>query len=156
MPADPLTAQLHDGRVLGVGTDLVEVDELRAALARRAGLRTRLFTESEWEYAARHQDPLPHLAARFAAKESVMKALGRGMDSMGFAEIEVVRTDGPPSVVLSGRARAIADAGGVGGWHLTMSHTRSLAQAVAIAVAAGPAARSISTSSSAFPDVSGP
>lgn len=123
------------GRVVGVGTDLVEVERLRAALGRRAGLRTRLFTEGEWDYAARHRDPLPHLAARFAAKESVMKALGRGMDSMGFAEIEVRRDEGgAPSVVLSGRAERIAAERGVDAWQLSLTHTDSLAQAVAIAL----------------------
>lgn len=138
MATDPLSVTAHGGRVLGVGTDLVEVGELRAALGRRAGLRTRLFTEREWDYAAEHRDPLPHLAARFAAKESVMKALGHGMDTIGFNEIEVVRSDGPPSIVLSGRASALAEAQGVGDWLLTLSHTRSLAHAVAIAVASNP------------------
>ena len=130
-PGDP------GGRPIGVGTDLVDVERLRGALDRRRGLRARLFTDAEWEYAARHRDPLPHLAARFAAKESVMKALGRGMDSMGFTEIVVVRdVHGAPGVVLSGRAEVIADELGVGGWLLTLSHTDSLAQAVAIAVTA--------------------
>ncbi|CAN5606180.1 holo-ACP synthase [soil metagenome] len=120
----------------GVGTDLVEIERLRAALARHPGLRTRLFTDREWEYAARHRDPLPHLAARFAAKESVMKALGRGMDAMGFAEIEVVRDDrGVPGIELTGRARALASASGVSGWQLSLTHTASLAQSVAIALA---------------------
>lgn len=122
---------------VGVGTDLVEVDRLRAALTRRPGLRTRLFTDREWEYAAAHRDPLPHLAARFAAKESVMKAIGRGMDSMGFAEIEVVRdAGGVPGIELSGRAAAAAQDAGVGSWLLSLTHTGSLAQAVAVARAA--------------------
>jgi holo-[acyl-carrier protein] synthase len=78
---------------------------------------------------------MPHLAARFAAKESVMKALGHGMDRMSFTEIEVVRDDaGRPSVVLSGRAAGVAEEVGVRQWHLTMTHTSTLAQAVAIAV----------------------
>ena len=99
--------------VIGVGTDLVEVERIRAALGRRDGLRQRLFTDGEWDYAARHRDPMPHLAARFAAKESVMKALGHGMDQMAFSEIEVLRDDaGRPTVRLAGRAaRIAADAG---------------------------------------------
>lgn len=121
--------------VLGLGTDLVEVERMRGALARQPGLRTRLFTADEWDYAARHRDPHPHLAARFAAKEAVMKALGRGMSSMGFAEIEVVRSsDGVPSVRLSGSAASVAAASGVTGWHLSLTHTDLMAQAVAIAV----------------------
>ncbi len=121
--------------VLGVGTDLVEVDRVRAALERQPGLRTRLFTEAEWRYAARHRDPHPHLAARFAAKEAVMKALGRGMSSMGFAEIEVIRDEsGAPSVLLHGAAAAIGAERGVAAWHLSLTHTDALAQAVAVAV----------------------
>ncbi len=128
-------APLHG--VVGLGTDLVDVERLRRALGRRPGLRTRLFTVDEWDYAARHRDPHPHLAARFAAKEAVMKALGRGMSSMGFAEIEVRRSpSGVPSVRLSGSAASIARASGVTGWHLSLTHTDLLAQAVAIAVGA--------------------
>jgi holo-[acyl-carrier protein] synthase len=121
---------------VGVGTDLVEVDQLRAALERRPGLRTRLFTEREWDYASSHRDPLPHLAARFAAKESVMKALGRGMDSMGFAEIEIVHDEnGAPTVELTGRAASSAEAAGVDGWLVSLTHTSSMAHAVAVATA---------------------
>ncbi|HTO01428.1 MAG TPA: 4'-phosphopantetheinyl transferase superfamily protein, partial [Microthrixaceae bacterium] len=58
-----------------IGIDLVEVDEVRRSLERQPGLRTRVFTEAEWDYASTYPDPLPHLAARFAAKEAVMKAL---------------------------------------------------------------------------------
>lgn len=121
--------------VVGVGTDLVDVDRVRRALERRPGLRTRLFTDHEWDYAARHQDPYPHLAARFAAKEAVMKALGRGMSSMGFAEIEVGHDEhGAPSVTLHGAAASVAATAGVRGWHVSLTHTDALAQAVAVAV----------------------
>jgi holo-[acyl-carrier protein] synthase len=126
--------------VVGVGTDLVDVDRLRTALARTPGLRTRLFTPDEWAYAERHRDPHPHLAARFAAKEAVMKALGRGMSSMGFAEIEVVRDEhGVPSVRLHGAAADLAAAAGVVTWQVSLTHTDALAQAVAIAIGEGAA-----------------
>ena len=121
--------------VLGVGTDLVDVDRVRRALERRPGLRSRLFTDDEWAYAERHRDPHPHLAARFAAKEAVMKALGRGMSSMSFAEIEVCRDEqGAPSVALHGAAASVAAESGVRRWHLSLTHTDALAQAVAVAV----------------------
>jgi holo-[acyl-carrier protein] synthase len=121
--------------VIGVGTDLVEVERIRAALQRRDGLRRRLYTEVELSYAERHRDPMPHLAARFAAKEAVMKALGQGMDRMSFQEIGVVRDDdGRPSVELTGRAAEVASLAGVVDWHVTLTHTATLAQAVAIAV----------------------
>ena len=125
--------------VLGVGTDLVDVDRVRAALDRQERLRDRLFTPAEWEYSARHRDPMPHLAARFAAKESVMKALGHGMEHMSFHEIEVVRDErtGAPAVLLHGRAAEVASRAGVHGWRLSLTHTSSLAQAVAIALGGG-------------------
>jgi holo-[acyl-carrier protein] synthase len=125
------------GAVLGVGTDLVEVGRLRDALGRQPGLHDRLFTVAELAYARRHRDPVPHLAARFAAKEAVMKSLGAGMSTMGFIEIEVVRADsGAPSVALSGSAAAHAGSLGVAGWHLSLTHTDSTAHAIAMALAA--------------------
>ncbi len=62
------------GTVVGVGTDLVAVDRLRTALDRTPSLLHRLFTPAEQARCGRHADPLPHLAARFAAKEATMKA----------------------------------------------------------------------------------
>lgn len=127
------------GGVIGVGTDLVDVDRVRRALERTPGLRHRLFTVDEWDYAARHRDPHPHLAGRFAAKEAVMKALGAGMSRMGFSDIEVARDpEGVPSVRLHGPAAEVADRAGVQRWHLSLTHTDSLAQAVAVAVGGRP------------------
>jgi holo-[acyl-carrier protein] synthase len=134
-----MTMPVPDAPVVGIGTDLVEVERIRAALGRQEGLRQRLFTSDEWAYAAAHRDPMPHLAARFAAKEAVMKALGRGMDSISFSEIAVVRqSSGQPSVELRGRAAELADAAGVEGWMLSLTHTAALAQAFAIAFGRAP------------------
>jgi holo-[acyl-carrier protein] synthase len=120
--------------VLGVGTDLVDVERLRAALDRQPGLAVRLFTGPERDYASRHVDPLPHLAARFAAKEAVMKAMGCGFTSVGFDEIGVIRADsGFPTIVLSGRARIRAEVLGVGKWHISLSHTAAFATALVVA-----------------------
>ncbi|MGB3411272.1 MAG: holo-ACP synthase [Microthrixaceae bacterium] len=117
-----------------IGTDIVEVDDMRRALERQPGLRTRIFTEAEWDYAANFADPLPHLAARFAAKEAVMKALGRGMDSMSFTDIEVIKdAHGAPGVVLRGRALDLARSKGDIRWSISLTHTRSIAHAVALA-----------------------
>ena len=125
------------GGVVGLGTDLTDVDALRRALERRPGLRRRLFTDAEWEYSDRHRDPLPHLAGRFAAKEAVMKCLGAGIGRVGFTEIEVGHDDsGAPTVSLSGRAAERAAALGVARWLVSLTHTSTLAQSVALAVAA--------------------
>ena len=121
--------------MIGIGTDLVELDRFRLALTRTPGIVDRLFTDGEREYAQKRKDPTERFAARFAAKEAVLKALGAGIGECDFREIEVVRADsGAPSVLLHGRAAALAGDRGVGEWRLTMTHTASLAQAIAVAL----------------------
>jgi holo-[acyl-carrier protein] synthase len=111
----------------GIGIDLVEIDRLERALRRRPRLAERLFTAAEREYAAARSRPARHLAARFAAKEAVFKALGL---SGGFVlrEVEVV-AGAPPSVRLSGELAARAEGRGV---QISLTHSRDFAAAVAI------------------------
>ncbi len=118
----------------GLGTDLVEVGRLRAALERTPGLRDRLFTAAELDDVAARRDPLPGLAARFAAKEAVMKALGVGFDRVPFTAVAVRSGEGgAPRVELTGPAAARADELGVTVWHVSLTHTDDLAQAVVLA-----------------------
>lgn len=120
---------------VGIGTDLVELDRFRRAVERTPGIVDRLFTDGEREYALKRNDPTERFAARFAAKEAVLKALGAGIGECDFKEIEVVRAEsGEPSVALHGRASELAAGRGVGSWLLTMTHTESLAQAIAVAL----------------------
>ena len=120
-----------------IGVDVVEVPRMRALLARRPRVAQRLFTPGEMAYAAARGDPTERLAARFAAKEAVMKALGAGFGEVAFREIEVVRAaGGRPTVGLSGRAAVRARQAGVTGWHLSLSHTATTAVAVALATSA--------------------
>jgi holo-[acyl-carrier protein] synthase len=122
--------------VVGIGTDLVDLDRFRQVLARTPSIVDRLFTESEKAYAKERRDPTEPLGVRFAAKEAALKALGLGLGSVGFREIEVIRAEsGAPSLVLHGGAAEAASARGVGRWMLTLSHTSHMAQAVALAVA---------------------
>jgi holo-[acyl-carrier protein] synthase len=122
------------GSVVGIGTDLCEVDRLARALDRTPGLATRLFTDGERSAMAGRREPAPGLAARFAAKEAVMKALRCGLTDVSFTDIEVTNDpDGAPGVVLHGRARERAATLGVRRWHLSMTHTGSLAHAVVLA-----------------------
>ena len=96
--------------IVGLGSDLVEVGRFRLALERRATLAERLFTDGEREYGSSQHDPAESLAARFAAKEAVMKALGVGLGDFEFRDVEVRRADsGEPSLALTGKARVIAD-----------------------------------------------
>jgi holo-[acyl-carrier protein] synthase len=120
--------------VVGVGIDAVDLDRLRAVLARRPRLARRVFTSGELAYAALAPDPVQRLGTRFAAKEAVMKALGVGLWSFRLTDVEVVRIDlDAPGVVLHGAAADLARAAGVERWHLSLSHTDSLALAVVVA-----------------------
>jgi holo-[acyl-carrier protein] synthase len=121
--------------VIGIGTDLVEVDRFRAVIGRTPGVVERVFCEDERAYAARKADPAPYLAARFAAKEAVMKALGPGIGGLAMRDIEVVRAEhGEPAVRLHAAAAELAAERGVTRWLLTLSHTDGMAQAIAVAL----------------------
>jgi len=132
--------------VAGIGIDAVDVGRFRAVLDRRPGLLDRVFTAAERADAAGRADPAEHLAARFAAKEAVMKALGTGIGGFALRDVEVVRrggtgaTRGAPSLRLSDRAAALAAARGVGRWHVSLTHTGQLAMAMVLAEAVAPAA----------------
>jgi holo-[acyl-carrier protein] synthase len=120
--------------VVGLGADVVEVGRMRAALDRTASLAERLFSDDERAYAFEQHDPAKSLAARFAAKEAVMKALGVGLGDIDFHDVEVVRRDdGAPHLDVRGRARALAARRGVTRWLISLSHTDSTAMAVVIA-----------------------
>jgi holo-[acyl-carrier protein] synthase len=124
--------------VIGLGIDAVEVDRLQAVLARRPGMAERLFTAGERAYAAEFRNPVPALAARFAAKEAVMKALGVGLGAFAWEDVEVVRqSSGRPEVVLRRRAAELARARGAGHWQLSLTHTDRTAMAVVTATADG-------------------
>ena len=122
--------------VIGLGTDVVDIDRFRAVLQRTPGIVDRLYTADERALCERRRDPAPCLAARFAAKEAVLKAMGSGLGDAGFTEIEVVRAEsGQPSVHLHGGAAALADELGIGRWMLTLSHSDLVATATVLALA---------------------
>ncbi|WP_435972734.1 holo-ACP synthase [Streptomyces sp. Qhu_M48] len=117
-------------RVLRVGTDLVEVDEMRAVLARQPRFSARVFTTAERAYCDIPADSAERYAVRFAAKEAVLKALGVGLTGSVLTEIEVVRApSGSPSLRLTGRAAGLAEEAGIRSWLITLTHTRTLAHA---------------------------
>jgi holo-[acyl-carrier protein] synthase len=123
--------------VVGVGTDLVDLDRFRRVLERTPSIVERLFTDDEQAYARRRRDPTEPLAARFAAKEAFLKALGLGLGSVAFREVEVVRAEsGEPSLRLHGAAAREAKSRDVDQWFVTLSHTAHIAQAIVLATAA--------------------
>jgi holo-[acyl-carrier protein] synthase len=113
--------------VPGIGIDLLEIERLERALERRPRLASRLFSEEELAYAAARARPGRHLAARFAAKEAVVKALGHS-GGLGLGEVEVLAGE-PPRARLGGRAAEVAGGRKV---EISMTHSRELASAVAI------------------------
>jgi holo-[acyl-carrier protein] synthase len=121
--------------VIGIGIDAVEVARFRTVLARTPGVARRVFTDGERAYGDRARDPAPRLAARFAAKEAVMKAMGVGLGAFRFHDVEVVRApSGQPLLVVRGAAATLAEELGVTGWRLSLTHTDETAEAVAVAL----------------------
>ena len=120
--------------VKGVGVDAVDVERFRTSLARTPTMRDRLFTDEELAYVAPKADPVPSLAARFAAREAVMKAMGLGLGAFGFHEVWVSREpSGAPRLMVTGRALELAVDRGITRWHLSLTHTASVAIAQVVA-----------------------
>lgn len=119
----------------GLGIDAVEVERFRSMLARRPGMRTRLFTEQELSYVAGRADDAASLAARFAVREAAMKALGVGLGAFGFHDVWVESLDsGAPQLVVTGKAKSLADSAGVTGWQVSITHTDRVAIACVAAL----------------------
>ena len=124
------------GNVVGVGIDAVDVARYRRVLERTPGIAARTFTEGELAYARLVADPTQRLAARFAAKEAAMKALGVGLGACRLQDLEVVRAEGgEPSLVLHGAALEVRAARGASRLLLSMTHTDLIAQAIVLALA---------------------
>ncbi len=113
--------------ILGIGTDIVEIERIESICKRGPAFVERIFTHVERDYAESRSSKYLHFAARFAAKEAVAKALG---GPFGWKEVEVVNNaDGKPIINLYGRAR---EAAGNATVHISVSHTKYYASAIAI------------------------
>lgn len=120
--------------IVGIGTDLVDLDRMRRVLERTPSFAGRVFTEGERALAASRSDPVKPLAARFAAKEAVMKSLGVGLGEVNLIDIEVLRAEsGAPSIVLHGSAAEVAATRGVGSFLVSLSHSDTTAIAMVMA-----------------------
>jgi holo-[acyl-carrier protein] synthase len=116
---------------MAVGIDLIEIERLEDALRRRPGLRERIFRPGELAFADARARPGRHLAARFAAKEAALKALGLG--GLRLHEVEVTGGgDSPPSLVLHGSVAEARDRAAVT-LDLSLTHSREIAAAVVVA-----------------------
>jgi holo-[acyl-carrier protein] synthase len=137
-PLDQVPAGLLGRVVVAIGADLVDIDRMRAIVARQPRFVERVFTDIEREYCLRRSDPAERFAARFAAKEAVLKALGTGLGGADFDDIEVRRHEsGQPVLHLTGRAAERAAALGIERWLLTISHSDHLAQAFVAGLGSG-------------------
>jgi holo-[acyl-carrier protein] synthase len=125
--------------IISAGVDLVEVERIRKALEdSRIGrrFRDRVFTEKEIQYCERKQrGKYESYAGRFAAKEAVMKALGRGWGSqVRWLDIEVARArSGKPDIVLHDKTAELAEQLGIRRWALSITHTKEHGLAYVVA-----------------------
>jgi holo-[acyl-carrier protein] synthase len=120
--------------IIGIGTDLAQCERFRKFLDRDNKVLERIFSESERNYALRKRDPAPHLAARFAAKEAFLKALGTGLrDGLAWRQVCVdLDPLGCPSLELSGRAAELMAERGARSAHLSYSHDGDYAVATVV------------------------
>lgn len=123
--------------IRGIGIDLVRIPRMREVIARwEERFLRRVFTDGEIAYCRARRDPVPHFAARFAAKEAALKALGTGLRlGIAWRELEVRRERGQaPALVLSGRSREIGLARGGRRMLLSLTHDGDYAMAQAVLV----------------------
>lgn len=121
--------------IIGTGIDIVRVERIQQAIEKWCGaFEQRVFTEAELEYCMKQKRPAEHLAARFGAKEAVMKAFGTGLSGgVSWKDAQVVRgSSGRPEVVLSGRLKELAGEMGVSAAHVSFSHDGGFAVAQVI------------------------
>ena len=116
----------------GIGVDQVNLNRVRKILEKsKSKFEARCFTDHEIEYANKFNDPAKRLGARFAAKEAVMKSLGKGWRELKWKEIEI--TGGvKPTVNLLGNASQLAQVNKIGTIHISLSHEKETAIAFAI------------------------
>ena len=116
----------------GIGVDQVNLNRIRKILDKsKSKFEARCFTSHEIEYANKFNDPAKRLGARFAAKEAVMKSLGKGWRDLKWKEIEITG-GGKPTVNLYGNASQLAETNKVGTIHVSLSHEKETAIAFVI------------------------
>ncbi len=115
-----------------VGVDIIEIERVAAVIERwRERFLTRVYTEAELRYC---RGRIPELAARFAGKEAITKALGTGILGLAWREMEILADPlGKPTVTLHGRARARAESVGLVQFAISLSHSRDYAVAMVVA-----------------------
>ena len=118
--------------IYGVGVDQVNLKRVRKLLSKnKSKFENRCFTQNEIIYSNRFNDPSKRLGARFAAKEAVMKSLGKGWRQLSWKEIEITG-GGKPTVILHGKAAEVAEGQNIKDVHISLSHEQEMAIAFAV------------------------
>lgn len=123
--------------ILEIGVDIVEVERIKEVCSKwDKRFEERVFTQGELAYCKRKKQPYQSLAARFAAKEALFKALGTGWSlSMCWKDVEITNDSlGKPNIILSGTTQQIAEKMGVEKAIVSLSHTKHYAVANVILV----------------------
>lgn len=123
---------------MDIGVDIIEIDRIERMVRTYASFRARVFTAREIDYCEHKKHPAQHYAARFAAKESILKAIGpeRG-EPIGWKDLEVVvLSSGKPRVHLHGQARVLAEKRGIKEVKVSLSHGKVYAVATALVISA--------------------
>ena len=120
--------------IFGIGTDIIEVARVKRKLARTPGLKERLFTPQEITYCQSKRSSARHYAARFAAKEAFLKAMGIGWrDGFQFDQIEVIHDPlGKPEMKVHGKVQRFCREQGISGMQVSLAHLKDVAKAVVI------------------------
>jgi holo-[acyl-carrier protein] synthase len=120
--------------IFGAGTDIIEVQRVEEKLVRTESLKTKLFTPTEIAYCESKHRPGLHFAARFAAKEAFLKAMGTGWSGgHKFSEIEVINNAlGKPVLFVHGKVKEFCETHGIGPMEVSLTHIKDVASAVVV------------------------
>jgi holo-[acyl-carrier protein] synthase len=120
--------------IIGTGIDIIEVDRIAARVGRDSGFKEMVFSKDEMKYCDAKASPFEHYAARFAAKEAFLKAVGSGWDSgLQWNEIEVLNEEsGKPVLYITGMTKEMLLPLGIRVIHISLSHLKSMATAIVI------------------------
>jgi holo-[acyl-carrier protein] synthase len=120
--------------IIGIGTDIIEVDRIRKNIEADKGFIDKVYTTGERSYCEAKTNKAEHYAVRFAAKEAFFKALGTGWrGGMAFNEIEVINDDlGKPELIIGGETKKYMDKLGEVNMYITLSHVKLMAVAFVV------------------------
>lgn len=121
--------------IVGIGTDIIEVDRVQKAIDRNGRFLTKVFTLNEIEYFETRNNPSTTIAGTFAVKEAVSKVFGTGIRGFAWTDMEVSRNAfGKPEIKLFGEAKKLADALGITEIMVSISHCETYAVAYCVGV----------------------